>query len=82
MKVDVERPLVMNDIALLRDAASAGMGLAFLPEAAVEPQIANGAFVRVLEDLCKPFPGSYLYHPSGHRPPSALITFLQAETAQ
>ncbi len=85
MNVEVEGPLVINDAALLRDAAVAGMGLTCLPEAAVETDVARGALVRVLDDWCKPFPGFYLYHPSRHRTPPALralISFLQAENLQ
>jgi DNA-binding transcriptional LysR family regulator len=82
-KVDVAGPLVVNDTDLLRTAAIAGMGLVYLPEAAVEPHLASGALVRVLEEWCEPFPGFYLYHPSRHRTPPplrALISFLQAES--
>ncbi|MBX9794679.1 MAG: hypothetical protein K2Y02_10320 [Burkholderiaceae bacterium] len=85
VKVDVEGPLVINDTGLLRDAALTGIGLACLPEAAVEPHIATGALVRVLEDWCQPFPGFYLYHPSRHRTPPALralISFFQAGNTQ
>ena len=80
----VEGPLVANDTAFLRDAAVAGMGLIFLPEAAVETHIASGALVRVLDEWCKPFPGFYLYHPNRHQTPPALralISFFQAENA-
>jgi DNA-binding transcriptional LysR family regulator len=85
VKVDVEGPLVINDTGLLRDAVVAGVGLACLPEAAVAPDIASGALLRVLDDWCKPFPGFYLYHPSRHRTPPALralISFFQAENEQ
>lgn len=80
--VGVEGPLVANDTAFLRDAAVAGMGLIFLPEAAVETHLASGALVRVLDEWCKPFPGFYLYHPNRHQTPPALralISFFQAE---
>jgi DNA-binding transcriptional LysR family regulator len=83
LKVDVEGPLVINDANFLRDAAIAGVGLTCLPEAAVEPHLASGALVRVLEDWCAPFPGFYLYHPSRHQTPPALralISFLRGDT--
>ena len=85
VKVDVEASLVINDTGLLRDAVLAGVGLACLPEAAVEAHIARGALIRVLEGWCKPFPGFYLYHPSRHRiPPAlhALISFLKSGDVQ
>lgn len=82
MEVDVEGPLVINDTGFIRDAALAGLGLAYLPEAAVEPHIAGGTLVRVLEPWCQPFTGFYLYHPGRHQTPPALralISFLQGE---
>lgn len=82
-EVDVSGPIVLNDTGFIRDAAVAGIGLACLPEAAVESFIATGQLARVLEDWCKPFPGFYLYHPSRHQTPPALralIDFLQAGT--
>lgn len=82
-EVDVSGPIILNDTGLIRDAAVAGMGLACLPEAAVQPQIKNNQLTRVLENWCKPFPGFYLYHPSRHQTPPALralISFLQEGT--
>ena len=81
IEVDVEGPMVVNDTGLIRDAALAGLGLAYLPEAAVLPHISSGRLVRVLENWCPPIPGFYLYHPSRHQTPPglrALISFLQA----
>lgn len=82
VKADVDGQLIINDTGLLRDAVLGGVGLACLPEAAVERQIASGALLRVLDDWCKPFPGFYLYHPGRHRTPPALralISFFQVE---
>jgi DNA-binding transcriptional LysR family regulator len=80
LEVDVDGPLVVNDTAVIRDAAVRGLGLACLPEAYFAAQLESGALVRVLERWCRPFPGFYLYHPSRHRTPTtlrALIDFLQ-----
>ena len=85
LEVDVDGPLVVNDTGFIFDAALAGLGLACLPETAVEPHIASGTLVRVLETWCEPFPGFYLYHPGRHHTPPALralISFLQAENGQ
>jgi DNA-binding transcriptional LysR family regulator len=79
-EVDVSGPIVLNDTGLIREAAVAGLGLACLPEAAVQSRITSGQLTRVLESWCKPFPGFYLYHPSRHQTPPALralISFLQ-----
>lgn len=78
--VDVDGPLVVNDTGIIRQAAIAGAGLAYLPEASVSEQLAAGSLVRVLERWCEPFPGFCLYHPSRKQTPlalRALITFLK-----
>lgn len=78
--VDVEGPLMVNDTGIIRQAAVAGVGLAYLPEASVARELAAGTLIRVLERWCEPLSGFYLYHPSRkHTPPAlrALITFLK-----
>ncbi|MBO1042217.1 LysR family transcriptional regulator [Ochrobactrum sp. MYb15] len=80
--VAVEGPLLVNDTSIIRDAAIAGMGLAYLPETSVATQIASGTLVRVLEAWCKPLSGFYLYHPSRRQTPPplrALISFLKGD---
>lgn len=57
-------------------AALEGLGLTFSFEAYVEPQIASGALVRVLEDWCPPFPGYFLYYPSRRQQPAALSALI------
>lgn len=83
LEVDVQGPVIVNDTGLIRDAALAGLGLAYLPEAAVLSHIANGRLVRVLENWCPPIPGFYLYHPSRYQTPPglrALISFLRTSS--
>lgn len=72
-------PLVINDTGIIRQAAIAGVGLAYLPEASVAEHLSSGTLVRVLERWCEPFPGFFLYHPSRKQTPPglrALITFF------
>jgi DNA-binding transcriptional LysR family regulator len=81
LEVEIDGPLIVNDTDFVRDAAINGLGLACLPEASVEPHIASGILVRVLQTWCPPFPGFYLYHPGRHHTPPALraiISFFQA----
>lgn len=80
IEVEARGALVLNDTGLIRDAALAGLGLAYLPEGAVERFLTEGRLMRVLEPFCKPVPGFYLYHPSRTQTPPALralITFLR-----
>lgn len=60
LKVRVEGQLVFTSLSLIRNAALAGLGLAYLPEDLVQAHMAEGQLVRVLDDWCEPFPG---YHP-------------------
>src|SRR5580693_883344 len=64
LKVRVDGQLVFNSLRQRVDAALAGLGLAYMPEDAVQSQVERGALIRVLEDWCSPFPGYHLYYPS------------------
>jgi DNA-binding transcriptional LysR family regulator len=75
VNVRVDGPLIVNDIALARQAAIDGLGLAYLPEDCFRQDLETGRLVRVLEDWCPPFPGYHLYYPSRrqHSPALALL---------
>src|SRR5712691_7739220 len=80
LSVAVNGPLIVDDVEILIRAAIDGVGLAFMSEEHAAPHLKSGAFVRVLEDWCQPFPGFFLYYPSRrHQPPalSALINTLR-----
>jgi len=53
----------------------AGFGLAYLPEDDVQPHLAAGRLIRVLDDWCPPYAGYHLYYPSrrGQSPAFALL---------
>lgn len=51
--VHVEGVLFSNEIHLLRDAALGGLGIAFLPSMILEPHLASGRLVRVLEGVAE-----------------------------
>lgn len=75
LNVRVEGQLTFNGSRMILRAALAGFGLAFLPNDQVEPAIAEGRLLRVLDDWTPPFPGYHLYYPSRrqHSPAFALI---------
>ena len=64
MKVRVDGQLIFNSLTQRLHAALAGFGLAYMPEDVVQPHLAEGRLVRVIEDWCLPFPGYHLYYPS------------------
>jgi DNA-binding transcriptional LysR family regulator len=78
LKVRVDGRLVFNSGALRRDAAIAGLGLAYLPEDQVAAAVGDGRLVRVLEDWCPPFAGYHLYYPSRRQQPPVLALLIEA----
>ena len=76
LTVAVNGPLIVDDVDLVIRAALDGVGLAFVAEQHAEPHLTNGAFVRVLQDWCPPFPGYFLYYPSRRQQPAALSALI------
>ena len=77
-KVRVDGPIAFNAIAMLRQAAVDGLGLANLPEDYVAQHVADGRLVRVLQDWCPPGPGYHLYYPSRRQPTQAFALLIDA----
>jgi DNA-binding transcriptional LysR family regulator len=78
LNVRVEGQLTVNEIALARQAACDGLGIAYLPEDYVRPDVEAGRLTRVLADWCPPFPGYHLYYPSRRQPTPALALLVEA----
>src|SRR6266446_2452844 len=72
LKVRVEGQFTFNSTGPMLNAALAGLGLAYVPEGLVQPQIAKGRLTRVLADWCPPYPGYHLYYPSRRQPSAAF----------
>lgn len=49
-----------------------GVGLLFVAEPLIMPQLASGELKLVLEDWATPGPGFYMYHPSRRQIPTGL----------
>lgn len=78
IRMQVEGPLVVNNIDHAQHAALDGVGIAYVMRDRVEQQIASGALVQVLEDWCPPFPGYHLYYSSRRRPSQAFSLVVEA----
>jgi DNA-binding transcriptional LysR family regulator len=78
VNVRVEGQLIVNDIAVVRQAAVDGVGLCYLPRDYLQAQIEAGDLVPVLEEWCPPFPGYHLYYPSRRQQSPALAAFIAA----
>ena len=77
-QVRVEGPLSFNNGDLIREAALAGQGLAYVYDDEVAADIKAGRLKRILEKWCPTFPGYYLYHPSRRQTPPALAALIAA----
>ena len=75
LNIRVDGSLVFNNVPMVLKAVADGFGLACVVEDHVARLVAKGAFVRVLEDWCPPFPGYHLYYPS-RRQSSPAFTLL------
>jgi DNA-binding transcriptional LysR family regulator len=78
INVRVEGQLTVNDIAVIRQAALNGLGIAFVPEDMVRQHVESGSLVRVLADWTPPFPGYYLYYPSRRQQSPAFALLVEA----
>jgi len=78
LKVRVDGQLVVNTIKQRLDAALAGVGLTYMVEDVVQPYVAQGTLVRVLEDWCAPFAGYHLYYPSRRQASPAFKVLVDA----
>jgi len=76
LSVSVNGPLIVDDVETLIRAAIDGVGLAFVSDERVIPQLESGELVRVLDDWCQPFPGFFLYYPSRRQQPAALSALI------
>jgi DNA-binding transcriptional LysR family regulator len=77
-EVRVEGHLVFNNADLIREAALAGQGVAYVYEDEVMADIDGGRLKRILDRWCPTFPGYYLYHPSRRQTPPALAALIGA----
>ncbi|MFA5916155.1 MAG: LysR family transcriptional regulator [Burkholderiales bacterium] len=78
LNVRTDGQLIFNSGTAILKAALAGFGLAFLPEDMVQPHVAAGTLVSVLEDWCQPFPGYHLYFASRRQSSPAFTLLVEA----
>jgi DNA-binding transcriptional LysR family regulator len=77
VEVMVKGSLIVSDGDLALRAALDGVGLARLPATAVEPHVAAGRLVALLEDWASRSVGFFLYYPSRRQAPAALQAFVE-----
>jgi DNA-binding transcriptional LysR family regulator len=74
--VDVPGALTLDSIELMTEAATAGLGIAFVPERSARPYLDDGRLVAVLDDWCPSIPGLFLYYPGRRHVPAGLRAFI------
>jgi DNA-binding transcriptional LysR family regulator len=72
LSVDVQGPLILDESALMLEAARAGVGLVYLSEWNVAADLADGSLQRVLEGWTPAYPGLCLYYPGRRHVPAGL----------
>jgi len=78
LEVRVDGPIVFNDVDLMRQAAIAGVGVAYIYEDDAMGDIEAGRLVRTLDEFCPLLPGYFFYHPSRRQTPPALTALIAA----
>jgi DNA-binding transcriptional LysR family regulator len=78
LRARVEGQLTFNAMPQMLNAALAGLGLAYVPEGAVEAHVAKGRLKRVLADWCLPFTGYHLFYPSRRQSSAAFSLVVDA----
>lgn len=78
LNVRVEGQLIVNDVAMARQAALDGSGIAYLPQHYVQEDINASRLVRLLGDWSPPFPGYHLYYPSRRQQSPAFALLVEA----
>jgi len=78
LEVQVQGQMIFNASPQILTAALQGYGLAYLPEDVVQPLIAAGHLVRVLDDWSPVFPGYHLYYPSRRQTSPAFSLVVDA----
>lgn len=78
LRVRVDGQLILNSLPQRIDAAEKGLGLAYVPEDAVQDALAESRLVRVLEAWCPAFTGYHLYYPSRRKHTTAFALLIAA----
>lgn len=76
IEVDVPGSLILNGVGLMVEAATNGMGIAYVPDVAARAALADGRLVQLLQDWCQPPSALALYYPGHRHVPAALRAFI------
>ncbi|WPB82206.1 LysR substrate-binding domain-containing protein [Archangium violaceum] len=77
LEIEVDGPLTLDTLSLVLESALKGVGLAYLSEWDVQPYLASGKLVSVLEDWLPAWPGLCVFYPSHRHVPAGLRAFIE-----
>jgi len=78
VEFQVDGSMVVNDGDLLLSAALEGIGVIYMLEEYVQPMLADGRLVSLLDDsVSPPTEGFFLYYPSRRQNPAALQALIE-----
>jgi DNA-binding transcriptional LysR family regulator len=75
--VDVQGPLTFDNFYLVAEAATLGLGIAYVNEEIARPYIERRKLRAVLEDWCPRIPGLFLYYPGHRHVPPGLKALIE-----
>ncbi|NEH35802.1 LysR family transcriptional regulator [Rhizobium ruizarguesonis] len=78
--VDVPGVLTLDHVELMAQAATKGLGIAYVSDRTARPFLESGALVTVLDDWCPAIPGLCLYYPGHRHVPQGLRAFITVLT--
>lgn len=76
LALDVPGALTLDNHQLMVEAATSGVGIAYVLEAYARPLLDKGDLLAVLDDWCPYIPGLCLYFPNNRHVPGALRAFI------
>ncbi|WP_198651410.1 LysR family transcriptional regulator [Dyella sp. C11] len=85
VRIRPEGPLLSSTTEMQVQAAVSGLGIIHTFEEFLQPSLASGALVPVLDEWCQRFSGPLLYYPSRTHMPAplrAFVDFIKNEGAQ
>jgi len=78
LRVRVDGQLTFNTSIAMVDAASDGLGIAYVPNSLVVDELARGRLVQVLDEWSPMFSGYHLYYPSRRQNSPAFAVIVNA----
>jgi DNA-binding transcriptional LysR family regulator len=78
LRVRVDGQLTFNTSLAMVDAASDGLGIAYVPNSLVVDELAQGRLVQVLDEWSPMFSGYHLYYPSRRQNSPAFAVIVNA----